>query len=252
MNTQMGKNHCSLTQVNRDFYNHLWQGVELHQAEAFNTWPAISPYFEQCKDRLEIGPGLRPRLPVEGTQFVDLSPVAVSRLNDAGGQAVVGSIESLSAEDESMDLVCAFDVLEHIEDDRMALGEITRVLRKGGVLFLSVPLYQSAWTGFDQLVGHARRYEPDALEALLHAHGITVRRSAAYGMQLESRMITRVGLWFLKYFSRMALSWYNKFVFPRQLKKQQPLIFQPGIIQDPQVDEVVMECVKRVDAANEG
>ena len=123
----MGKNHCSLTQVNRDFYNHLWQGVELHQAEAFNTWPAISPYFEQCKDRLEIGPGLRPRLPVEGTQFVDLSPVAVSRLNDAGGQAVVGSIESLSAEDESMDLVCAFDVLEHIEDDRMALGENTRV-----------------------------------------------------------------------------------------------------------------------------
>ena len=248
----MEKSHHSLTQVNRDFYNHLWRGVELHQAEAFNTWPAISPYLEQCENRLEIGPGLRPRLPVEGTQFVDLSPVAVSRLNDAGGQAVVGSIESLSAEDESMDLVCAFDVLEHIEDDRIGLGEIARVLRNGGVLFLSVPLYQSAWTGFDQLVGHARRYEPGALEALLESYGITVRRSAAYGMQLESRVITRVGLWFLKYCSRMALSWYNKYVFPRQLKKQQPLIFQPGIIQDPQVDEVFMECVKKIDSASEG
>ncbi len=238
-------NQGSLTRINRDFYDKLWCGVELYQGSAFNTWPALSSHVEQCPERLEIGPGLRPRLPVRGTRFVDLSRVAVARLNEAGGQAVEGSLEALPIEDESISLLCAFDVLEHVDDDRKALSEITRVLRSGGVLFLSVPLYQSAWTGFDEVVGHARRYEPDELLGLLSEYGVTVRQSAAYGMQLESRVITKLGMWFLKHFSGMALRFYNKFVFPKQINKQQPLVFKPGIIRDHQVDEVVMECVKR-------
>ena len=246
MGTRSKNRNQSLTGINRDFYNALWRGVDLYEAQVFNTWPAISPHIYESKDRLEIGPGLRPRLPVKGTRFVDLSAIAIERLNQGGGRAVEGSIESLPIEDQAVSLLCAFDVLEHVENDRAALAEMTRVMKPGAVMFLSVPLHQSAWTSFDDIVGHARRYDPEELLELLAEFGVTVRRSAVYGMELESRTITKVGMWFLKHFSKFSLRFYNKHVFPKQLKKQEPLTFSPGIIRDPAVSEVVIECVKQV------
>ncbi len=232
-----------LTGINRRFYDEIWLGAELYEGEAFNSWEAVGPQVARVRDRLEVGPGLRPRLPVRDTRFVDLSPVAVDRLNAAGGIAVEGSIEALPIDDDSVDLLCAFDVLEHVDGDRAALGELTRVLRSGGVLFLSVPLYAAAWTGFDELVGHARRYEPDDLEHLLASCGVETHRSAAFGMQPESRLLTNLGLWFLNKYPRRSLGFYNRYIFPRVMKRQEPLIFHPGVLRDPRIDEIVLECV---------
>lgn len=233
---------ATLTLVNQRFYDQIWRDAVLYQGEDFNSWEVVGPLAARSADRLEVGPGLRPRLPVGGTQFVDLSPVAVERLNQAGGNAVEGSIDQLPFERASVDLVAAFDVLEHVRDDHAALAELTRVLRPGGTLFLSVPLYKAAWTGFDELVGHARRYEPDDVEALLAAFGLDIFRSAAFGMQPASKILTNVAVWFLKRQPERALRFYNKHLFPRAMKQQSSLVFQRGLLRDPNVDEVMLEC----------
>jgi SAM-dependent methyltransferase len=86
--------------------------------------------------------------------------------------------------DEQFDLVCAFEVLEHIENDAAAVKEWATRLRDGGWLLLSVPAYQSRYGPADELVGHFRRYDPDAMAALLSSCGFTQIRIEHYGVPL--------------------------------------------------------------------
>ena len=60
------------TAINRDFYDALWSNAYLQCPERFNTWPVVSELLPLVAARLEIGPGLRPRLPIAGTHFIDI------------------------------------------------------------------------------------------------------------------------------------------------------------------------------------
>ena len=90
---------------------------------------------------------------------------------------VCGSAEALPFADNTFDAVAAFDVIEHCADESLALSEIHRVLRVGGVLLLSVPAYQWAWTGHDVHNGHFRRYTRTRITQSLEGAGLTVLRS---------------------------------------------------------------------------
>ncbi|HYD08043.1 MAG TPA: class I SAM-dependent methyltransferase [Reyranella sp.] len=59
---------------------------------------------------------------------------------------------------ESVDLVGAFDVLEHIPQDSAVLEEIARVLKPGGILIATVPQHPWMWSTADDLAHHQRRY----------------------------------------------------------------------------------------------
>src|SRR2546423_1891440 len=104
--------------INRNFYDALWSNAYLQRPERFNTWPVVSELLPSVPARLEIGPGLRPRLPIAGTHFIDISPPVIERLNARGGLGVLGEVGVLPFSDQAFDLVCAFDVIEHVEDDR--------------------------------------------------------------------------------------------------------------------------------------
>jgi len=78
---------------------------------------------------------------------------------------------SVIPSDRVADLVCAFEVLEHLADDRAALKEWRAHLRPGGRLLLSVPAHQRRFGAADRAVGHVRRYDPKALLATLHDAG---------------------------------------------------------------------------------
>ncbi len=93
------------------------------------------------------------------------------------------SLESLDPA-EQFDLVCAFEVLEHIEDDAGALKRWSALAKPGGWLLLSVPAHQRRYGDWDRLVGHFRRYEPDALAALVTEAGFQDVEVREYGAPL--------------------------------------------------------------------
>src|SRR5579863_2427810 len=171
----------------------LWSDARLIEARRFNTWPLVQSLLPAAARRLEVAPGLRPRLPIEGTQFVDISAAAVARLRERGAQAMVGKVTRLPFADGSFDLVCAFDIIEHVDDDEGALSEVSRTVRPGGSVLVSIPLYAALWTSFDDFVGHKRRYEPPDLLSKLARHHLTVERSAVFGMQPRSTKLVDFG-----------------------------------------------------------
>ncbi len=69
-----------------------------------------------------------------------------------------GSILELPFEDESYDIVCAFDVIEHVEDDALAVKEMKRVCSKNGIVYVSVPAFNFLWSAHDDVNMHERRY----------------------------------------------------------------------------------------------
>ena len=71
--------------ANRRFYDALWSAGYLVPPHRFNTWQELSGLAATATARLEVGPGLRPRLPVYGTHFVDVSGPALARLRVRGG-----------------------------------------------------------------------------------------------------------------------------------------------------------------------
>jgi SAM-dependent methyltransferase len=112
--------------------------------------------------------------------------VARERMADAGlrGRFVHGMVEELDGEDTGFDLVCAFEVLEHIEDDLAAATHWVSRLRPGGRLLLSVPAWQSRYGAMDEAVGHFRRYDPPQLASVLERAGAENVGMSQYGMPL--------------------------------------------------------------------
>ena len=79
---------------------------------------------------------------------------------------VCGDIVKLPYQDETFDLVSALDVLEHVKNDDVAISEISRIIKKGGIAILTVPHEMRYYTSQDRLIGHYRRYEIDRLTSL--------------------------------------------------------------------------------------
>jgi SAM-dependent methyltransferase len=82
--------------------------------------------------------------------------------------------------DEAFDVVGAFDVLEHIEDDQLALGGILRAARRGGGVIFTVPQHPRLWSAFDEIAGHFRRYTRRELVARLERAGFVEIRTTSF------------------------------------------------------------------------
>jgi len=235
----------ALAARNSDFYNAFWAKTYLTRPDRFNTWPLISVLLPVAPQRLEIGPGLHPRLPIRGTHFVDISPHVIMQLNARHGRARAGGITELPHAAGAFDLVAAFDVIEHVADDERAFGEMTRVLKSTGRLILSVPLHPARWTTFDEYVGHARRYEPAALADLLDRHGLVVERSAVFGMQSNNPCLLDLAVRGLIRHHAIALHCYNWVFFPLGRLLQKRLSLKDGLLDLSEVDEVLFVCRRK-------
>lgn len=235
---------AALLEVNRQFYDPLWAGARLVEPQRFNTWPLVCSLVSGSKARLEVAPGLRPRLPLEQTLFVDFSPPAVEKLCARGASAIVGLVSALPFPDGAFDLVCAFDIIEHVDDEDATLAELSRVAAPNAAFLLSVPLHPERWTAFDDLVGHRRRYEPARLVSKLAEHGFSVERSAAYGMRPRSSRLVDAGMWFLTHRREKAMRLYNRVLMPMGVRFQKKLTLVPGLVDTQDVDEVLLVCRK--------
>lgn len=102
---------------------------------------------------------------------VEPEPVLREKALTKGMLAVPGEAEKLPFPDGHFDAVCLFDVLEHLPDESAALKETRRVLKSGGLLFVSVPLHPELWSEHDERCEHCRRYRKGEVKGLLEKSG---------------------------------------------------------------------------------
>ena len=86
--------------------------------------------------------------------------------------------------DRHYDLVGAFDVIEHIDDDRAALASIATKLKPGGKFVMTVPAHQWMWTAHDVVNHHKRRYSKRSLRRLIEGSPLKLDRMGYFNSLL--------------------------------------------------------------------
>lgn len=134
-------------------------------------------------DLLDVGCGTGAVLAaVEGTRLrvgVDMTTLALERSQTRSlTDLAKGDATALPLSDNSFDVTIALDIFEHVEDDVAALAEVSRVLRPGGILVLSVPAFMSLWGPHDVALHHFRRYRKRQMVERLEAVGLRVEFSS--------------------------------------------------------------------------
>jgi SAM-dependent methyltransferase len=115
-------------------------GASSEMLEAFGEVTSIE-YEQECIDFV------RQKVPIQVTQ---------------------GSILDLKFENNSFDLVCAFDVIEHVKEDDSAALELMRVCAQGGSVLITVPAFMSLWSEHDLINHHFKRYLKREIEMLFN------------------------------------------------------------------------------------
>ena len=162
---------------------------------AWLRWDVVRRTLDELdgvRSVLEVGPGLGAvaerlalRYDYVGVERDSTSlAVARKRLERVGrGRVLHGDLDALGVE-SGFDLVCAFEVLEHVTDDAAAARDWASKLRTGGTLLISVPAWRRLWGSSDSAVGHLRRYDRDDLVAVLEQAGLDQVRVLTYGFPL--------------------------------------------------------------------
>ena len=105
--------------------------------------------------------------------------------HERGLATLRGDATNLPLSDDSLDLVIAFDVLEHLQDDDAAVAEVRRVLRPGGTYLVAVPADPRLWSSHDVAVDHVRRYTREGLVELLDRGGFEVADVRSWNVLLR-------------------------------------------------------------------
>jgi SAM-dependent methyltransferase len=116
---------------------------------------------------------------------VEYAPTAALVARERGVDVLRADARELPLRAGSLDLVTAFDVLEHIEEDHLAAAEITRVLRPGGTALIAVPADMALWSAHDEAVGHVRRYTRDTLTTVVAKGGLEIEHVWSWNVLLR-------------------------------------------------------------------
>lgn len=114
-------------------------------------------------------------LKFEAIRGLDYSEHAISFCRSKGLPEVEqGDICAMPFSDNSFELILATDIIEHVDDDKLALTEIVRVLKPGGYALVTVPMFMSLWGPQDDVSLHKRRYRRREIQSLIKNFDIKV------------------------------------------------------------------------------
>ncbi len=170
-------------------------GVEtlrrMASVDRYNKW-IFASIARHIGDRvLEVGCGIGNMTPfflgAETVTAIDVLPesVAVVKKQSEGlphVRVLTADIEASTVVDQlgarSYDTVVCINVLEHIQNDAIALRNMKEVLIPGGKLILFVPAGQYLYGSLDRALGHYRRYTLAPLLALVESQGFEIVEAA--------------------------------------------------------------------------
>jgi SAM-dependent methyltransferase len=111
------------------------------------------------------------------TVLMDASPMAMLYCSKRGSERLVASSGcQMALKDDSIGLITALDVLEHLDKDMEGLAEVYRVLKPGGYFVATVPAFGFLWSEHDEALHHRRRYTGYELRNKLAVAGFDVVR----------------------------------------------------------------------------
>jgi SAM-dependent methyltransferase len=120
---------------------------------------------------LEIGAGVGQNVEIlSGYGFVDVLEIHPKGIESLGKSAWVRNIIDKPIPvilEKKYDIICAFDVIEHLEDDKKCVKWIFESLRPGGYFIATVPAYQWLFSDHDIALNHYRRYSRKSFQTLL-------------------------------------------------------------------------------------
>jgi len=149
---------------------------------------ALRTYFPQARSFFELGCGTgvvlaalharRPELDLAGGEpFAAGLDVARARVPEVPLYQIDG--RRLPFEEE-FDVVGAFDVLEHVDQDDEILRQMNQATRVGGGILLTVPQHPWLWSAVDDFSRHRRRYRAGELVQKVEAAGFRVVRQTSF------------------------------------------------------------------------
>jgi len=149
---------------------------------------SLAKYFPEAGTFLEVGcgtgfvlDGLKARFPGLRLTGSELSSRGLAIAADRLPEAELLQMDGRGLPFRShFDVIGAFDVIEHIQEDEQVLGEIHQALRPGGGLLLTVPQHPFLWSKVDVFARHVRRYRRSELIEKLQRRGFTVLRATSF------------------------------------------------------------------------
>ena len=181
--------------MNIGFKTHYFK--ELAELEAGNFWFrarnklilwALHKYSPNLKSFLEIGCGtgfvisaISKRFPearLSGSEYFE-EGLVYAQQRVPGAEFTQMDARHIPYESE-LDAIGAFDVLEHIEEDKAVLQQICKALKPGGVVFITVPQHRWLWSVVDEYACHVRRYDVKELHEKVGEAGFEIVRSTSF------------------------------------------------------------------------
>jgi SAM-dependent methyltransferase len=141
-------------------------------------------------DILEVGAGTGGNLKLL-SRFGNVTAVEMDEyarkhaMTSTGHKVHYGMLPSpLPVFETKFDLICMFDVLEHVEFDLESLVVLKNHLKPGGKILITVPAYQWMWSDHDVVLHHYRRYTKASLNSVLKSAGLKADRIGYFNMML--------------------------------------------------------------------
>ena len=149
---------------------------------------AIKNHFPKARNFFEIGCGTGFVLSGIDAAFPDLdlsgSEVLSHGLKFASERVPKATLFQMDARNipfkEEFEVIGAFDVLEHILEDKAALEQIYKALKPGGGVILTVPQHKFLWSKLDEFSYHFRRYSSKELKTKVELCGFKVLRMTSF------------------------------------------------------------------------